>query len=137
VKFILAIVSFLFLSSAYADGPCVNLAKFVGTYKQVSRSCDDAWFGPELSVVPFDKDNSWPDLVGKGYWIRSAGVGFGPSTESNDLDKCTLIENGLSVEISGNDTSGTTLPHKGRVGYIFTGVQVTFHVDQCAAVYSK
>lgn len=133
----ISIVSFLFLSSAYADGPCVDLATFVGTYKQISKSCDHDWFGPELSVVPFDEENSWPDLVGKGYWIKSAGTGFGPTTTNNDMDKCTRTGNGLSIEISGNDTSGSTLPRNGRVGYVFSGSQVTFRADQCTAVYSK
>ncbi|MGZ3768513.1 MAG: hypothetical protein ACXVCP_07565 [Bdellovibrio sp.] len=137
MKSMLTIVSFLFLSSAYADGPCVDLAKFVGTYKQISKSCDHDWFGPELTVVPFDENNSWPDLVGKGYWITSASAGFGPTTKSNGMDKCTLTDGGLSIEISGNDKFGSTLPQKGRVGYFFSGTQVKFRADQCTAVYSK
>ncbi len=127
----------LFSSNTFADGPCVNLAKVVGTFKQVSRTCDHSWLGSELSVVPFDESNSWPDLVGKGYWITSGGVGFGPTTQSNDLDKCTLSGDNLHVEINGNDTSGNALPGKGWVEYVFSGTQVTFRAGQCTAVYTK
>ena len=139
MKTLFLIGSFLFLTSANADGPCAELSKFVGTYKQLSKSCDDYLFGPTLAVVPFDEENSWPDLVGKGYWLNSASSGFGPTTKTDgtDLNKCTLVDQKLIVDISGNDTSGSVIPQKGRVSYIFSATQVIFRADECTAIYSK
>lgn len=130
----LAVVLF-FASSALGDGACTALAKYEGIYKQVNKTCSDqfGFLGTTLEVVPYSEKTY------SGYWIRSNGMGFGPTTSDGigDVDKCTVQANGVLVEISANDTSGTVLPHKGRIAYLFSDSAVAFTADGCTATYIK
>jgi hypothetical protein len=133
MKSILSILVLVMAQSAMADGGCKLLANYVGTYKQVSKSCDDQFHfqGPTLTVTPYNESTY------SGYWIASNSTAFGPTDGANDADKCTVRGNDVLVEISGNDTTGTVLPRKGRISYLFSSSSVTFTADGCTATYSK
>ena len=127
----------LFISSiALADGGCVALQKFVGLYKQTSKSCDTGWYGPTLTVSPYIDERS---PITTGYWLTSASDGFGPTdmNDGRDLDKCFSQGNDLKVEICGYGTDSTCLPRKGRVSYVFSDSQVNFIADGCSAIYVR
>jgi hypothetical protein len=119
-----------------ADQPCTSLAKYVGSYKQISKSCDAYWFGPTLTVTPYDETR--PPKY-SGYWLDSGAAGFGPTTlgDGTDLDKCTVQGNEVTVEICGNSKDNTCLPMNGRISYVFSGSQVHFMADGCSAVFVK
>ncbi len=135
MKSILSILTLILAQSAMADGGCKLLANYVGSYKQVNKSCDDQFHfqGPTLTVTPYSESKY------SGYWIGSNSMAFGPTTSDNigDMDKCTVRGNDVLVEISGNDTTGTTLPAKDRISYLFSGSTVTFTADGCTTTYSK
>lgn len=122
-------------SISLADSDCKGLQNFVGLYKQVSKSCDSDQFGPTLEVSPY-VDEREPRTT--GYWLRSAGIAFGPTDMDNgrSLDKCVAQKNAVAVAICGNATS-YCLPEKGRMSFVFSGPQVTYTADGCIAVYSK
>ncbi len=135
MRLIILVTAFFISSNVLADGACTALATFVGSYKQVSKSCDGPFkfFGPELEVVPYSEKTY------SGYWIWSNNMAYGPTTSDNvgDVDKCTVQSNDVLVEISGNDTTGAVLPSKGRISYKFSGSSVAFTADGCTATYSK
>lgn len=135
MKAIFVVFALVVAQSAMADSGCKSLANYVGSYKQVSKSCDDQFHfqGPTLTVTPYSESTY------SGYWIGSNSTAFGPtiSDSVNDTDKCTAQGNDVLVEISGNDTTGTQLPRNGRISYLFSGSRVTFNADGCTATYSK
>ena len=136
MKIFLILSSLAFSSLAMADQSCTALAKYVGSYKQISKSCDSFWFGPSLTVTPFTETRS-PRY--SGFWITSGPGGFGPTTlaDGTDLDQCIARGNDVVVQICGNAKDRSCLPAKDSISYIFSGSQVTFSADQCTAVYVR
>ncbi len=139
MKIMISLVALLFWSSVRADGPCVGLAEYVGVYQLTNESCDHDWFGPDLTVAPFPKDSSWPQLADKAYWIVSASGGFAPTTltDGSDPHQCTLSDHGLKVEIDGNVIPGPERSQKRNASFLFLGSRVIFQADRCTATYLK
>lgn len=139
MKTLLSLALIFTAQVSMADGPCKSLSNYVGTYKQVSKTCDDYFhlLGDTLTVIPYTETNY------SGYWINASWsggtIGWGPTTSetANDSDKCTVAGNNVLVQISENDTTGTVLPHKGRISFNFSPSSTSFTADGCTGNYVK
>jgi hypothetical protein len=135
MKAILIAATLMISQFAFADGACTALVNYVGTYTQTSKTCDDQFnfLGATLKVEPYTE----PTYA--GYWLISNLKGYGPTTSDGigDVDKCTVNGDAVTVEIGGNDTSGSSLPAKGRLSYSFAGSTASFTADGCTATYSR
>jgi hypothetical protein len=70
-------------------------------------------------------------------WISSKSGGFAVTilNDGTDWHKCALTNDGLLVEIDGNEKP--TPPEHRQVSFLLTGTQIRYSVDACMAIYSK
>jgi hypothetical protein len=117
--------------SAQADVACNSLSQFVGDYKLVSQTCQGPW-GATLNVKPFENTYNG-QITDTGYMLTSGGIGIGPSTTANAVDKCEVSGNSVSVLTGYYDRS--SLPQDWY--YNFSGSTVSFQANGCQALFTK
>jgi hypothetical protein len=132
MKLFISILAFCSSTFCLADEPCAALSNYVGMYKQVSKTCESNNFGPTLEVTPYTETRP-PQF--SGYWIKSNGIGIGPSMAGDTLDHCSVNGTEVVVDVCGNSKSDSCVPR--GWSFSFSGSQAQFHFDGCVATYLR
>lgn len=114
--------------AAKADLNCGVLAKYIGAYQRTSTDCDPKAYSQIQiqSQTLTEGDQSYIQT-----WIRhnngpgTGGFGIGPTNSSNDIFKCRIDGNFVSLE----DPLGGF--------YTFAGSQITYTIRGCYSLFEK
>lgn len=133
---ILGAICLTSIVSAHADPACSGIEPYVGTYKQVSATCDfiegaDTHVHKFMRVEKFQNLNN--GIVSQGFWIVVAepndavgmGNGDGPTTDFNDRFKCLQV--GTAMRVDGSYSWS----------YNFSGDQLEVIGLGCTGIYTK
>jgi hypothetical protein len=110
----------------YADSSCEKLSAYVGTYRLINKTCSGP-FGDQLVVQESEDEDM------SGYILSTGGVGIGPVTSDESVDRCTKVKDGLIVNTCVSD------PHCMPQGWIysFSGARLSFQANGCVAQFQR